>query len=394
MRTALLSTLELTREGQPRAFERLGGRPLIAWQVDLARELGCDRIICLSTKNDANIQEIKALTEQADIEFQLVAGPLPLVGMLSADQELLVVADGLVIDRDALPEGFGSRPGVLALPDEPGIAAGFERIDSEHSWAGILLARANIASQLAEMPPDSDTISLLLRLALQSGAKLIPLASERLDTGEWLLVKESEALATREQALLDQSVERSSWTAPGIALSRRIARALAPDGLARGPTIANALGIATSAGAIGLAQASFLLPALGLFAVAALAFGTGHALSRLKARLLGMMQAGKGEVLYKLLLDLALIASLSLPTTLDQAPRAVFLPLLLIAVLRLAEQMAPDALKQPLQDRVLLALILIVPAWFVVLEPAIAGLSLLTITSCLFFQRKTKITRA
>jgi hypothetical protein len=107
-----------------------------------------------------------------------------------------------------------------------------------------------------------------------------------------------------------------------------------------------------------------------------------------------MMQAGKGEVLYKLLLDLALIAILSLPTTLDQAPRSVFLPLLLIAVLRLAEQMAPDALKQPLQDRALLALILLVPAWFGVLEPAIAGLSLLTITSCLFFQRKTKITRA
>jgi hypothetical protein len=158
--------------------------------------------------------------------------------------------------------------------------------------------------------------------------------------------------------------------------------------------IANALGIATTAGAIGLAQASFLLPALGLFAVSALAISTGHALSRLKARLLGMMQAGKGEALYKLLLDMALIAILSLPTTLDQAPRSVFLPLLLIAVLRLAEQMAPDALKQPLQDRVLLALILLVPAWFGVLEPVIAGLSLFTITSCLFFQRKTKITRA
>lgn len=394
MRTALLSTLELTREGRPRAFQRLGGRPLIAWQMDLARKLACDRIICLSRANEDKLQYIRDLADEADVEIQFSAGPLPLVGMLTADQELLVIADGLVIDHEAIPDEFGHKPCVLALPDDAGTAAGFERIDSEHAWAGLLLARANIAAQLADMPADSDTVSLLLRLALQSGAQMRTIEEDLLNSGEWLLVRESDALDLREQALLDRMVERASWLAPGIALSRRIARLLAPDALTRGPVIACALGVSAGLGAIGLAHFGYQIIALGVFAVSALALLVAQALYRLVARLRGTASSAARERWLNLLTDIILMVTLTLPANLAQAPQKLYLPLLLVTTLRLAESLVPARLKQAISDRFTLSLILMSAAGLSVFDLAIAGLPLLTLASCLFFQRKTKITQA
>lgn len=394
MRTALLSTLELTDEGAPRAYELLGGKPLIAWQIDLMRSLGCDRIICIARSGDEKMQEIRSLVEESDLEFQSVSGPLPLVGLISADQELLVMADGLIVDREALPDTFGSGRSVLTLPDDVGITAGFERIDSEHAWGGLLLARGSVAAHLADMPPDSDTVSLLLRLALQSGAQLTPVDPDALKGGEWMLVRNSASLEGREQALLDRSVEKSNWSAPSIALGQRIARALAPDGLARGPLIASAIGTALGLGALALSYFDARAAALVTLGIGAFALFTGISLANLKARLFGASVHMNRTFRVRLLIDVLLVAVLSLPFGLSVAPRALFLPVLFVFVLRLAERLGPDHVNSSFGDRAVIAILLAVPAWFGMLEQALAGLSLLTLASCLFFQRNSKITRA
>ena len=394
MRTALLSTLELTEEGGPCAYEMLGGKPLIAWQIDLMSSLGCDRILCLAHPGDEKIQEIRSLAEESDLVFQSVSGPLPLVGLISVDQELLVMADGLVVDSEALPDNFGSKRSVLTLPDDVGIAAGFERIDSEHAWGGLLLARGSIAAQLADMPADSDTVSLLLRLALQSGAQLTPVNPEVLRGGEWLLARDSAALEGREKALLDRSVEKSNWSAPSIALGQRIARALAPDGLARGPLIASGIGTVTGLGALVLSYLDARAAALVTLGIGAFALFTGISLANLKARLFGASMHMNRRIRVKLLIDAGLVAVLALPFSLAEAPIALFLPVLFVFALRLVERLAPGRLSNSFGDRAVIALLLAVPAWFGMLEQTLAGLSLLTLASCLYFQRNSKITRA
>lgn len=393
MRTALLSTLELTEEGKPRAFERFGGRSLLEWQVDIARDLGCSRIVCLAQGERAAIREVREQCERAGLDFLLIGGPLPLVGLLSADQELVVIADGLVADRDRVKQALGDGRGVLTLPDEAGIAAGFERIDARHAWGGVLVARAQIAEQLADMPPDSDTISLLLRLALQAGTRLVPLEEDVLQSGEWLLLQEPDALATRETALLDRSVEHASWTAPGMALSRRLARAIAPEGLDRGPAIALGIAGVSFTGAVALASFEFPFAGIAMFGGGSLALSCREALDRLKARLRGMGSSGRNAWL-GMLPDAVLIAALALPLVAENALSRLFLPLVLVGLLWLAEGLAPIKWKNFWSDRVMLALLLLPAAWFGMLEQTLAGLCLLTLASCLFFQRKSKITQA
>lgn len=394
MRSALLSTLETTQAGRPRAFERLGGRPLIAWQVDLARDLGCQRIICLAERETEALGDLREQVEAEGLDFQLVRGPLPLVSLLSADQELAVFADGLVADRERLASAFNGNRGVLALPAEEGLAAGFERIDADHAWAGVLAARARIVEQLAEMPPDSDTISVLLRLALQAGTPLIPLQAEVVHNGEWLLVTERAALAQREEALLDRSVESEMWLAPGIAASSRVARRLAPDALERGPAFAFATGCLGLVGALALAQFSMPVAGLMVFALAAFALGIGAALDRLKARLRGIGKSAGRTDWRQLAVDGVLATLLAMPLEQGNLPERFFLPVMLLALLRLAETLAPERWRASWQDRILLGALLLPAAWFGVLDQALAVFCLLTVGSCLFFRGKIEITRA
>lgn len=394
MRTALLSALELTQEGQPRAFERLGGRSLLEWQVDLAKELGCSRILCLCEHDIDPLDDARRAAERLGLEFHLVPGPLQLVGQLTADQELLVIADGLVADRGLLVARLGEGRGILTLPDEAGIAAGFERIDADHAWGGVLVARARIAERLAELPPDSDAVSALLRLALQSGTRLVPLSAEVLESGDWLLVRNPQALSQREAVLLDRSVEQAFWRAPGIALSRRLARWLAPDWLERGPAAASALGVASLLGAIGLATIERPAAALGCFVLGNLALATRDALVTLKSRLRGIGAApGHGRIT-GVLIDLALVAVLALPLERADALERLFLPLMLMGLVRLAAILAPTAWRASWSDRSLLALILLGAAWLGVLDRSLAALSLVTLAYCLFFRRDSQITQA
>lgn len=395
MRSALLSAIERTEEGNLRAFERLGGRSLIEWQVDMARDLGAERIICLAESDSEPLQALRRRVEGQGLEFHLVRGPLPLVSLLSADQELVVIADGLVVDRKRLYAAMGQRRGVAAFPAPAGLAAGFERIDAEHAWGGILVARARIAEQLAEMPPDSNTISVLLRLALQSGAKLIALDDAPLSTGEWLLVENRESLDRRENALLDLGIERAGWAAPGTAMGQRIARWLAPGALARGPEIALSLGGLALACALAMAHFAWPLAALGALVAALVLLRTGEALSSLRVRLSGEGRPDGAGRWAHYALDLGLWAVLALP--LEEAGTAagrMFLPTMLIGLLWLGESLAPPRWRGLWRDRLPVLVVLLPTAWLGLLDQATAGLCLLTLACCLFFRRKTKITRA
>ncbi|MFZ9395919.1 MAG: hypothetical protein ACO25F_07665 [Erythrobacter sp.] len=394
MRTALLSALETTEDGRLRAFERLGGRSLLAWQADLAKDLGCVRILCLCERDSDPLDDVRREAEQAGMEFRRISDPIALIGQLSADQDLVVLADGLVADRAQAVAALDDRRGVLTFSDETGIAAGFERIDAEHAWAGILVGRAQIAERLAELPPDSDMVSALLRLALQAGTRLVPIDDDLLTTGDWLLVRQADALAAREAVLLDRSVEQAFWRAPGTALSRRLARRLAPDAIERGPAIALALGGLAMSGAIALAAYAEPVAALGAFLLGVLVLGTGEALAALGARLRGIGERPGRSRIRRALVDLALLAVLALPRNAPEPLERLFLPVLLLGLLRLAASLAPPQWRASWNDRTPLVLVLLLAGWFDALQPSLALLCLTALGFCLYSRRDLQITQA
>lgn len=392
LRTALLSTLERTETGTPRAFLELGGRPVIAWQAELVRELGCTRIICLCDGPTPELLALQQTAEAEGVQVNLVRGPLQLVGLVSADQELLVLADGLVPDRTIATRLFGEGRGVATLPAEAGIAAGFERIDAANSWGGVIVARGSIVEKLADMPPDSDSISLLLRLALQSGSRTVALDTAWLHSGDWMLMSDATHVSARENALLDAHAAHAPWSGPGRALAAKLARRLSPGQLGRGPALFGGAFLAGGVGAIAAASREYAVAAMLLLAVSGFSLATARALGRFKSGLFGRSNGSIFDRFGKGLLDIAAIVSLTIPATVPMLGERLFLPVMLVGLLRLAERVDAPRWQALWGDRIALALVLGGGAWFGFLPETMATITLIALIFCLFFRSESSIT--
>lgn len=400
VRTALLSTIERCEpdkpgdEGAPRAWCALGGRPVIEWQLDLARDLGCERIICLADQPSPQLEHFRDRVEAFDLEFQAIGGPRQLAGLITADQDLVVIGDGVILDREAQRGVLNEGRGVAVIPAEAGIAAGFERVDAAHAWGGLLVARGRIVEGLAEMPSDSDTVSLLLRLALQARTPLVKLPPEWLVDGTLTLATNVGQVELREAALLDRSSYEISWFGSFDALAHWLARRLAPGALVHGPIAATGLSLALIAAAIALAAYSRITGAFVALALAALLASLAIGLSGLKARLLGAVRSRNMMFLFKLLLDASGILIMVGPWGGGLPSAQMSLGFLIVGLWRLAERAGPRTIAPLWQDRTLFAAILVGASWLHALAPTLQGLSLMVLAYCLFFAYRPGLTRA
>ncbi|MEQ8772081.1 MAG: hypothetical protein RIC51_04495 [Erythrobacter sp.] len=293
MRTALLASLDHDDDGSLRAGLLFGGRSVLAWQGETMRALGCERVICLTERFGEEILSLQRAVEGGGGEFHALRSGRQLPALVRADDELIVLLDGLVVDRAVLQAAISSEgvlaKGVATLPAGHPLAQAhpevFERIDRERAWAGALVMHAAPVQQFADLPADGATVPLLLRLALQSGTPCRALAPEAISAGEWLLAGSDEALAARERVLIDSGLVDTPWTGPGLALAQQIARRLAPRGLSAGPFVGAGMALillvtGTVLAGFGFGPAGLVLAAMGAFAgvwsLAAARIARGH----------------------------------------------------------------------------------------------------------------------
>lgn len=196
MRIALLTMLETTGETPAvlRAALRVGGISLARHQLSLALALQCERIVCIARALDPEIAAIQHAAEQAGAGFHLITEARPLVGLVTAIDEVFVIADGLLATPDGVTALLDASPCVLVQPIEAGLPAGFERIDLNHAAAGAMRVPGRLVERLSDLPPDCDAASALQRIALQAGIKQVSLPADLHENGAWRLVRtEAEA---------------------------------------------------------------------------------------------------------------------------------------------------------------------------------------------------------
>lgn len=222
MLTALISSLRLTETGDLRASLSLAGRSVLSWQVDTAFSLGCERIICLCEAPAEHIVAVQREVERAGHEFHAVRSNIQIAALVRADDEILMLSDGLLVSKQAAAEfvieGDRRQRGIATLPPSHVLAEShpedFERIDRDRHWAGLALVRARQVKELAELPPDGDAISLLLRLALQAQEPCRPVSEASLQGDDWLLAVDAADLANAERSLVGDSLPVPSPFAP------------------------------------------------------------------------------------------------------------------------------------------------------------------------------------
>lgn len=303
MRIGLVAALRRSGEGALRAELPLAGRSVLAWQVALLASLGIERVLCLTESTNEAIFDLQHGVEAGGASFHALKGFAALPALVRAEDDLVILADGLVPDPAvvrALLGGDGALERVVAtLPADHPLAADhpedFERIDATDHWAGVLAMRGAPVQQLADFPADADAISLLLRIALQAGTPRRALAARELAPDNWMLAASAAAMERHETALIAGAAPMADTRAPFEALAAGLVRRLAPEGLVQGVPASGAMAGLLLSG--GVAAAAFGPAAAGLAAAGLGAFAArvGLGFRALSARLRRETGARRGD---------------------------------------------------------------------------------------------------
>lgn len=404
MRIGLIAALRRSEEGALRAALPLAGRSVIAWQAALLQSLGVERVLCLvDTSVETGVEEsggevldVQHALEAQGIAFHALKGLAAIPALVRAEDDLVILADGLVPDPAVvrtLLGGGGAVSGaahgkggaiqraVATIPADHPLAAAhpedFERIDAARHWGGVLAMRGAPAQALADFPADADAVSLLLRLALQAGTATRELSPRELVPESWLLADSVAAVTRHENGLIARAAPPADWRAPGRALAAAMVRAMVPRGLAQGPVMAGAAALVllltgVMAAAFGFGGAGLALAALGV-----LAAQVSHGFAMLAVSL-RREEAGAvlRDVLGAAADGLAAIAAwFALAPFPAWQPLAVLGPLT-IALARIVGRGGDGALAAAASDRAGLLLLLACAAGFGLLPEALACLAL------------------
>lgn len=397
MRIALISALKRTETGELRAELLLAGRSVLAWQVDLLVALGAERVICLCHAVDGEVLSLQHKVEAMGAAFHALRGFVGLAALVRAEDDLLILGDGLLPDpllaQELVTTEAGWRRGVICLPADHAMVAGapedFERIDAARHWAGLLVMRGAPVQHLATFPDDADAVSLLLRLALQARTPCHDLCPAPLEPGTWVLADSAAVLATHERDLMARAVRQRDFRSPMIALADTLIGALAPRGLREGPVAAGGLALVSALG--GVVAAAWGASAIGLGCAAVAAFSGTIALgyAGLAQRLQRRSEPIPGEAAFRIALDA--LAALTMWFALAPVPQWTALAVcgpLLIGLARLA---APAEAKAAFaafwRDRASLLAVLTISAAAGFLPEATAFLAVIALGALLLAKR-------
>lgn len=405
MRTALLAAFKKTTAGKSRASLAFAGRSVLAWQINLAIELGCQRIIVLADQREAAILKAQHQVEAAGLQFYCLSGFERLPALIHADDDLLVLADGMIGDPASITRIFSSgkffsasapagslRKAIISIPqDAPQASAfpeDFERIDAEQCWAGALLMRAAPVQSLSDFPAESDAISVILRLALQAKTECVQLTLQQSSADQWLLAHDAEGLAACERALIARHRKAIISTAPGRAIAQWLAASVGVQALAWGAPAATLAGAAMLIAALVLAVFDVGLPAIILAMLGTFGFAMADEFSALKAGLLSISENSTlarlrdpgGDALLCLLLGLMLAPQGQIAAIAALGPLA-------IGAARLAGASANRLAAAFWQDRPLQLVVLAISQAFGLLAFVVATMALGAVAQGLFNAR-------
>ena len=389
MRIGLIAALRRSDDGTLRAAMPLAGRSVLAWQAALLTDLGVERVLCLTESLAAtdDILGLQHALEAGGVQFHALKGFAALPALVRAEDDLVVLLDGLVPDPLVVRAVFGGggedrlSRAVATIPADHPLAAAhpadFERIDASRHWAGVLAMRGAPVQHLSDFPEDADAVSLLLRLALQAGTPTRELAARELVPESWLLAESAAAVERHETDLVSRAAPVADWRAPSASLAAMLVRALVPRGLAQGGLIAGSLALAALLAAVMLAAFGFRAAGLALAGAGAFGGEVARTFATLAARLRREDRTPRaGAVLGAATDALAAVALwFALAPWPEWQPLAVLGPVV-VGMARAVSRPTPETAVRALGDRPAMLLVLALAAAFGLLPEALACLAL------------------
>jgi hypothetical protein len=393
VRIALIAIGEMAAAGGAAAL--LAGRSIARHQIDFGLALGCEKVILFGDGSSPEAIGLRHAAERAGAQVQVVSGVRALPASVRGDDQLLVLAHGLLPESRNAFERLQESPCLLVLPAEAGWSAGFERLDMAAAWGGAMMIPGRLVAALDELPEDAEPVAGLLRIARQAGVPEQALSERELAEGRWQLVRTPETALAGERAWIDRRLPPLSAFLPTSWLSRWLVRRFGRRWAGRtSAAVALAAGAALGVAAAGvLAWFGFAAVAFALLLPTALAIEAEAALRLLDRPVSARPGLDRSIFALHLMWDLALLVIGVLSIDGSRVHR-LFPPLVLLG-LRRASPPAPEAGWRALAaDRGLLAAVLTVAAAWGLTEAALMAVALVLLALRLPLARgETRLTR-
>jgi hypothetical protein len=373
-----------------------GGRSLARVQLDLALRLRCQRIICLAVGMPPGVIALQHLAERGGAEFHVIASRRNLPSLVHATDELIVLADGLLPLADEAAAILDHGHAVLALPVEAGLAAGFERIDLNHAWAGVLAMPGSLSERLFELPEDADIVSSLLRIALQARIAPSLLPNLTLAEARWAMVRSIGEARLHERTWLRRQALLADPLAPGRWLAGRLVAGYGPRLMQRGIHAVTLALVALLLACIACwaAVAQYVAAGLAVCAVAVFLLEVSLRLRRLEIGGQDRDRAVARLEALRWLLDAVLVALLAAGMA-GSWPERLFPAAILLGLVNLLPLLSARRWIAPVEDRVSQSLILSIAAMAGYLLPALQLITLLLLgLSLIAARRRDRLTPA
>lgn len=347
-----------------RAFLRIGGQSVARQQLALALQLGCERIVCIAHGLSPEIIALQHLVEAQGKQFHVIPGARPLLGLVTANDELVVLADGLFVSTDQAAALLEQGQCVLTQPIDQGLEAGFERIDLTSAAAGAMRLPGRLVERITDLPADCDAASSLQRIALQAGIRQRGISAPDANGVFWNLIRSEDEAHGIEPRWVRQRLGEGEPASISRWIAKRLVRSLGPAMLHAGSG-SRALGVgAVAAMLLGLGAGwfGFAMLGLGLCAVGWLVHENGALMERIEREVPRQFVGFPPAKIYGLLFDfsLVLLAGWATPVKPWQPQHdRYFAAFMLIALLRILTSLASTHAAAWLRDRLLLCLALI-----------------------------------
>lgn len=377
----------------PRGFLRVGGPQLARHQLSLALASGCERIIVMAREFSPETAELQRESEQGRAAFHVLTGPRGLASLVTAADEVLVIADGLLPTTGDALRLLETGPAIFVQPAETGIPAGFERIDLNHASAGMMLLPGRLVERLMDLPADTDPASALLRIGLQAGVAQRMIPDEVRLGGRWLLVRTEQEAHTAEDSWMVRHTAGGPAT-PGPLLAQFLARRFGPAVLhasATGLAVPYAAGYLLALVSLGLTWLGAAWLGLILLGLACVIQRTAATLGRLQREVLAV-RSGRAwrSAVSAVVLDGVIGAVLVLargPTPGELLMARLFPAAVLLGLVRLVPRAFATGWAVWVSDRLLLCLLLAAMAAGRVIEQGVPALALLLLFAGLVLNR-------
>ena len=236
---ALIAAYQEAEDGnnQLRALLPFAGRTLLEHQVRRAIAAGASHAVVLVERLPADLNAAIDRLRRDRIAVEIARDPSDAADRFHAEEDVLLVADGLVAAPDCFAAMAAQSPQALLTVADISENERFERVDSERRWAGLALTDRRTLADTTAMLGDWDLQSTLMRRIVQSGPRFVPVDGDGGAVAEArdavLLADRSDSSRDAGRSMLARNLDgEESW--PERFLFPPVTRLLAPPLLDRG----------------------------------------------------------------------------------------------------------------------------------------------------------------